>query len=139
MHQKVSNKLLVSAACRKLNEWARAGDDLKTRLKTFRNLDTRDREMCFLVVEALVQISRGRKKAYPFGEPANVSTNAFKNLPSGPFGLVLSAMYPYIKHEHSTWKAMNKNTSKTTHTMLGLWSLRKMKRYGLPHPPCYPK
>ena len=137
MHQKVSNKLMVSPTCKKLNEWAHTGN-LKARLKSFRCLDTSDKEMCFLLVEALVIISRGRSKAYPFGEPANVSTKAFKKLPSGPFGLVLSAMYPYIKHDQSAWKEMNKKDSKATHTMLGLWSLNKMNRYGHPHPPCHP-
>ena len=133
MHQKVSNKLLVSPACIKINEWARAGD-LKARLKSFRTLDTSDAEMCFLLVEALVSISRGRGTAYPFGEPASVSTKSFKQLPSGPFGLVSSAMYPYVKHDQTAWPAMTKNDSKATHTMLGLWSWNKINRCGHPHP-----
>ena len=59
MHQKVSNKLMVSAACVRLNAWARAGGagDLKTRLKSFRDLNTGDAEMCFLLVESLVIVS----------------------------------------------------------------------------------
>lgn len=142
MHQKVSNKLMVSAACVRLNAWARAGGagDLKTRLKSFRDLNTGDAEMCFLLVEALVIVSRGRKNSYPFGAPANCSTKAFKQLPSGPFGLVLSAMYPFIKHDQSKWKEMKADNGKRNcaHTMLGLWSLNKIIRYSRPRPHCHP-
>ena len=36
-----------------------------------------------------------------------------------------------VKHDQSEWERMNDKGSKATHTILGLWSLNKMKRYDL--------
>ena len=95
------------------------------RLKAIRELANPggDGKMEFLIVSALVQMSKGRRTIRPFGAPASYSTQKFNEVPSPLFGMALAAMYIFIKLDQSKWKLLlcDKNKKGTKHPITDLW------------------
>jgi hypothetical protein len=134
----VTNNQILAPASVALNEWVRAGkggdDEEQTRLNCVRNLTAPEDDngnFATLVVEALLNVSRGRKTMRPFGEPASVSTRDFKKIPFTYLGLTLAAMWPFIKHPRDKHKALTQKKKKKgcAHPMMGLWPHGTVHRY----------
>lgn len=87
--------------------------------------------MVFLIVSALVQLSKGRKTIFPFGQPASYSTDQFKKVPSSLLGLALAAMYIFIKLHQSKWKMLLRSKQKKgcMHPMTDLWHVNDVYRF----------
>lgn len=131
--QKLSNNQILSKACKELNAWVRKGD-INSRKQALQALqDPGDGEMSFLLVAALVKVSRGRGTIYPFGPDARKKTHAFKKVPTGLFGVVIANMWVFIKNtfDESAWKHLlsSKNKKNVFHPLTGLWPLGTMHRF----------
>ena len=88
------------------------------------------RELAFLLVSALVQMSKGRKTIFPFRGPASYSTEKFKEVPSALLGLGLAAMYIFIKLDREKWKMLLRSKQKRgcMHPMTELWHINDVYR-----------
>lgn len=130
--QRLSNNHILSTCCKPLNEWVRDGDDFRNRLKILRDLSDPDGEgeMEFLVVQALVQMSKGRKTIIPFGTGASNSTKQFKEVPSPWFGLALAGMYKFVKLDQDRWLGHLRNSSKKgcSHPMTQMWHVNDVNK-----------
>ena len=134
--QRLGNNHLLSSVCKALNAWVREGEGDKSkteRLKSVRDLTDPDGsgELPFLLVSALVDMSRGRKTVLPFGKPASESTKAFKNIPSPVLGLALAQMYVFIKLDPDLWKGLlsKKNKKGCCHPMTHIWHVNDVNRF----------
>lgn len=121
----------MSKACKQLNAWVRKGDP-STRKQALQALqDPGDGEMSFLLVSALVKVSKGKGTIYPFGPAARHSTHAFKQVSPAMFGVVLANMWIFIKNDQSAWKLLlnSKNKKNVFHPLTGLWPVGTMHRF----------
>lgn len=87
--------------------------------------------MSFLLVSALVMVSRGKGTIHPFGPDARNSTHAFKKVATGLFGVVIANMWIFIKNDESNWKHLlnRKNKKNVFYPLTGLWPVGTMHRF----------
>ena len=90
-------------------------------------------EVAFETVQALVLYSGGRdgngKNPYgffPYGKPASVSTQSFKDVPPAMFACTLAAMYPFVACDKSYWPKLLK---KCSHPMTAMWPWGQVRRH----------
>lgn len=123
----------MAPACKELNDWVREDPDKRnSRKEALQALeDPGDGEMSFLLVSALVKVSKGRGTIYPFGPFARHSTHAFKKVKAAMFGVVIANMWIFIKNDQSVWKQLlnTKNKKNVFHPLTGLWPVGTMHRF----------
>ena len=132
--QKWTNKSLTVLCVEKLYEWVRAGPtSVEDRIDCVKSLGSsendEDNAMCqSLIVEALVQYSKGKEnaKVFPYGDAASKQTSSFVQVASPTFSITLAAMYPFIVNDKSKWTTLLKNCS---YPIKQLWPKGVLGRY----------